>query len=1569
MPQRPIASTIRSWFVLFTRGASLCTSGWTVFFAVTAWCVFLFLGSMDLSAQATPASPSLGNAAAAHRRTQQFLAGRTRSLSKSAQAEESAPGDRRQSQQSSSDHLGEQAIAAVSSANLSVPWQPLGPVAVTTSAFGAVTGRITSIALDPNDATGNTVYLGTTGGGVWKSTNAAGPLSGVSFAPLTDTLPAFSANEGATTVPSLSIGAVAVQPAATGVVLAGTGDPNDATDSYYGEGILRSVDGGQTWTLVIGSRDGANGAHSFAGLATAGFAWSTATPTLVVAAMSNSLEGYVVDATGAARSVPGLYFSSDAGLTWRMSTVYDGSQLVQSPEPPGFPQSGNAATAVVWDAPRGLFIAALAGHGYYGSPDGQTWSRLANQPGSGLTTAHCPVGVNGRGSPDCPILRGALAVQPVTGDVYALTVDANDNDDGLWQDLCTAGANGRCANAAPVFAYRLDGGALEIGQGVAGASTTIVQGSYNLALAATPGTGGDTVLFAGTLDLYRCDLAAGSAACTLRNTTNAGNGCNAPAMVAPAQHALAAVVQSAGQPLLYVGNDGGLWRSLDGVAETGSACSASDGGHFDNLNGAVAKGGSLAEVVGFAQHPTLPDTLLAGLGALGSAATTTAGTLPPWPQLSAGEGGYPQLDPSAPMNWYVSIGAGVNLKLCPVGDACTAADFLFPATVGEPQVGNDAALLDPATLLDPQNTAELLLATCRVWRGPAQTGAGWNLANALSPAMDGDATPCNLNSAFIRSLGAGGPISNAANTAHAGSEVLYAGMAGTVDGGGPLGGHVFVTKHAEVADSTTPWTDTAYNPVLNSSLPFNSGGFDISSVVPDAHDPTGATVYATVMGFGPHPHVYRSVDFGAHWADVTENLPQAPANSLVIDPNNANMVYVALDSGVWVTGAISTCATANSKCWSLLGTALPNAPVTELLAGPQLPTADGRLGMLRAATYGRGIWQTPLLSAIPLLQPKLVARPQTLHFSAQPAATQSPAQIVTLTSTGSSPASIASVITSGDFVETDTCSGQTIAVGATCSVSVQFAPTAAGARTGVLTIYANVVGGQVTVPLNGEATAAAAIVLTPLSLGFPSTLVNQTAPTEIITVSNTGGNPASLQSFSITGDFAIVQNTCGASLPSQTGCSLGIAFTPTASGARHGVLTITDSAGAQMAQLSGIGEAPATDTLSPLALSFGVQQVGTTSAAQQVILTNAGDVALTLINATITDGDFTAANGCGSSLAAHSTCAVAVAFVPTATGARSGTLRVTDGVRFQTVALSGTGVAPPGVSLTPRLLTFADVGVGLNSPVQSITLTNQGGLALAIASSTISGDFAVASSTCGADLPVGGSCTFGLFFAPSAAGVRTGALTLIDNAPSGTQTVSLTGTGIDFSLIPNGATSVTIPTGSTATFPLALSSLAGLSGNVALSCTGAPAHSLCTVNPATAPLGNSLLVSVVVQTNTNKADLHRWRLWPRQNELLFAAAPLGWIGWRRRRRMPGKDGRRTPGLVALICFGICFCFAVSVFVGGLAGCGAARTLPLDGSGGGADSPATPTPSGTYNIVVTGATAGVSHTVDLTLTVQ
>ena len=1427
------------------------------------------------------------------------------------------------------------------SSNLTASWQPIGPGSIVSTTFGHLTGRVTALALDPNDATGNTLYVGTTGGGVWKSTNAAGAAASMTFAPLTDTLAAFSQGSGVGVIPSLSIGAVAVQPASTAVILAGTGDPNDATDSYYGEGILRSADGGATWTLATYADGGQDGLHRFAGLSVAGLAWSTVTPSLVVAAFTTSPESVVVGAT-LTTSFPGIYYSTDAGATWKMASLFDGASAVQKPS---LPRLGNAVTSVVWDAQRSSFYAAVRGHGYYASSDGVTWQRMANQPGANLSAANCPT-VSGAGV--CPIFRGTLAVQPATGDLYAWTVDSSNINQGLWQDLCAAN-NGTCANSAPVFATRLDSGELE------GSSTThgIAQGDYNLSLAALSSSANGTLLFAGDVDLYRCSLGANGTGCLWRNTTNALNGCNAPAGVAPSQHAIAGLLNG-GADVVWLGTDGGLWRSSDGVAETGAVCSATDSSHFENLNAAVGQGGSLAEVVGFAQSPTNGDTLIVGLGANGSAATTAASSASAWTQLTAGEGGFPAIDPNNANNWFATVGAGVNLTLCGNGGSCGAKDFAGTPTIGEAQVSADASLLDAPTMLDPALTSNVLVGTCRVWRGPASSAVLWSTSNAISAPFDGGSS-CTATSALVRSVGAGGPASSSGNAQNAGSQVVYAGMAGALDGGATLGGHVFVTKSANTANKSSAWTDVATSPVINESTNsnvFNPGGFDVSSVTVDPHDATGATVYVTIMGLAANtgaPLAYRSTDFGAHWTNITDNLPAVPANALVVDPNDANTVYVATDTGVYVTQAVSTCG--SSLCWSQMGTGLPNAPVTSLEAGAKLATGSGTTGMLRAGTYGRGLWEIPLLAVVSATQPGMSVSPTSLSFTAQAVGTQSGAQTITVQSNGSAALNVSTIAMTGDFSETDNCSHQTLAVGSSCTVNVAFAPTAQGARSGLLTVYANVSGGQATVQLGGTGTAPASVVLTPAALTFGATTINSTSAAQIVTVANTGGADATLQTPVLTGDFSLAAGTCGTTLAANTACSLSVTFTPTASGTRNGTLSVGTSAGTQTASLTGIGNSPATDTLAPLTLAFGQQVVSTSSAALPVTLTNSGDTALTLITATSSSSEFAVVNGCGASLAAHATCTFSVSFVPSAVGARTGVLTVGDQFRMQTVALSGTGAAPAGVSLSPASLAFGAIGVGLSATAQTLTLTNKGGSVLNIASVAASGDFAVASSTCGASLNAGDACTLTVVFTPKAAGARAGLLTIADTA--GTQTVALSGTGVDFTLAANGATTATVSTtGGSATYPLLLSSNSSVTTSVSLACSGAPAHATCVVTPSSSTLGSSVNVSVVVETgvatamNTHGAGSVPWL---RGAGTWFALMGAPCLLFVRRRRFAR----------VLMALGV----AAMLTVAG--GCGSSRTIATDTN----PTAATPTPAGSYNLSVSATSAGVTHTVGLTLVVQ
>src|SRR5207248_2271066 len=219
------------------------------------------------------------------------------------------------------------------------------------------------------------------------------------------------------------------------------------------------------------------------------------------------------------------------------------------------------------------------------------------------------------------------------------------------------------------------------------------------------------------------------------------------------------------------------------------------------------------------------------------------------------------------------------------------------------------------------------------------------------------------------------------------------------------------------------------------------------------------------------------------------------------------------------------------------------------------------------------------------------------------------------------------------------------------------------------------------------------------------------------------------------------------------------------------------------------GTAPAVG-LAPTNLDFGNQLLATTSAPMTVTLTNTGTAALT-INSFAASGDFaatsTGASACLTSpatLAAGANCSINVTFTPTTSGARTGTLSVTDnaGGSPQTVALSGNGTAP-AVGLAPTRLDFGNHPLATISASVTVTLTNTGTAALTITSFAPSGDFAASStgaSACPTTPPIPSTTLYrsiNVTFTPTASSIRTGTLLVTDNASGSPQTVALSGNG------------------------------------------------------------------------------------------------------------------------------------------------------------------------------------------------
>jgi large repetitive protein len=883
---------------------------------------------------------------------------------------------------SARDALAQRAVGTAPSVASTAGWIPLGPAPLASDASGTgtqdynwVSGRATALAIDPADQSGNTVYVGGAYGGVWKSTNA-GPLSpspsSVVWTPLID-------NQA-----TLSVGAIAIQPQplnpdpTKSVILVGTGETNSSTDSYYGEGILRSSDGGTTWAPIIQQDN--TGLHSFLGLGFSQIAFSTSNPNLVVAASAGTSQGELDGLQNPVTANLGLYYSTDGGQSWIYATSMDGPSTVE----PG------SATAVVYNAAAGEFFAWLRFHGLYSSADGVHWARLIHQPGNALISSACPASPTQQ---SCPIYRGEIAVAPNRagvnglGEMYVWYVDANDADQGIWRTIDGG------ATWAPIN----DAGITNCGDLIGGCGTE--NASYNLTLAAVPdnpdpnATSG-TDLYAGAVNLYKCVIlgtvsdCSGAAPNTFLNLTHV-YGCppdlGSIAKVHPSQHAVEFLIPSnnPSQVIMFFANDGGIYRALDGYTGLLSgACGTPN--QFDSLNQTL---GSMTQFISLAQAPADPNAILGGAQGNGSPATAAGAINSSWSSVNSGDGGYTQINPSDPEEWFTA-NTGVSIQRCGFGISCHTQDFNGDLVVSSATLGGDGGPLYTPYILDPQSPSEMIVGTCRVWRGTT-SGAGFlALSNNFETGTSAACTGAEINT--VRSLAAGGPQDSSGL-----SRVIYAGTDGTGPlASAPAGGHVWVATNA--ANGPSAWIDRAGA--------INPSHFPVSSVAIDGSDPTGNTAYVTIMGFHVS-HIWQTRNAGQTWTDFTGTqpgaLPDAPANAVLV---NNGIVYVGTDVGVFSSSTAS-------PGWSEVGPApnsgqsgfLPNVSVTALRLFD-----NGTTRVLRAATYGRGVWQFPLTTtpdfALVVPQPtQTVFAGQTAQFSGTLSALNGFGSQVALSCSGSRP--------------------------------------------------------------------------------------------------------------------------------------------------------------------------------------------------------------------------------------------------------------------------------------------------------------------------------------------------------------------------------------------------------------------------------------------------------------------------------------------------------------------------------------------------------------------------------------
>jgi hypothetical protein len=235
-----------------------------------------------------------------------------------------------------------------------------------------------------------------------------------------------------------------------------------------------------------------------------------------------------------------------------------------------------------------------------------------------------------------------------------------------------------------------------------------------------------------------------------------------------------------------------------------------------------------------------------------------------------------------------------------------------------------------------------------------------------------------------------------------------------------------------------------------------------------------------------------------------------------------------------------------------------------------------------------------------------------------------------------------------------------------------------------------------------------AVTVSPDSLSFGNQAINSTSSAQSATLTNNQTIPLTITSLSLNLSDYSYTTTCPSTpqtLAAGASCKISISFTPTVTGSRTATLVVlTDSGVNPMVSLSGTGVLAA--LVSPSALVFGSEKVGTSTLAQTVTLTNNQSTALTISSVTSSLSDFLTSSTCPIRprvLAAGASCTTTVTFKPTVTGTRTSTLTFVDSANNspQVVSLIGTGATSNLLSITVSP-SSASVGLGATQPFSAV---------------------------------------------------------------------------------------------------------------------------------------------------------------------------------------------------------------------------------------------------------------------------
>ena len=795
----------------------------------------------------------------------------------------------------------------------STAWTPIGPQPTLPSSdclftdcvgngFPTDSGRVTALAVDPRDATGNTVYLGAAEGGVWVTTNG-----GQSWTPLTDSQP------------SLAIGSIALDPTTNPTtVYVGTGEENFSVDSYYGAGVLKSANGGQTWTQdsTFTPPSGVNPVAS--GPFIGALAVNPKQPSTVLAAVETT------DIFGVSTTVhSGIWQSTDFGAHWtrvlpagQTTTPFAAATDVLFDPSDATGQTAYAALGSFPGDANNTSCSAPPCNGVFKSTNaGATWSRLTAVDQFAGTSGFGRISL-AIGPPVSSGTPGVLlvAIAEASGFSKNLLGLFETNDGGsTWKQLINA----------PNFC---GGNTPDVGQCFYDIVVRIGPTNQNLIYA------GGNNSFGGTASALTVSTDGGL---TWSPDLYAGGGIAFPGTNPNGQlhtdtHAIAF---SSDGTKMYVGNDGGAWLTTN--------VGATAGVNWTDLNTTLNITQFYPGISIFPGNPNL------GFGGTQDNGTQAYKGNVEWQGFICGDGAYTTIAAAQPTSTlYAACAADEGIFKIGFAASPFAITSITPALNGigacsSVQISNCyQADFVPPLVLDPENPQTLYFGTNVI----NQTTDGANLWTPISQDLTG-----GVPDVFVTTIAV---ASSDSNTVYAGTGTSPQATTGT--------GRVWVTKNAG-AGSGASFSE------VDSGLPKRA----VTQVAVDPHSPS--TAYVVFSGFSSCSacdqlgHIFQTKTGGGSWANISGNLPDIPVNDLVVDPVINATLYAATDIGVFSTSD-------GGHTWSSLVSGLPRVAVLGLRLDPQSR-------VLWAATHGRGVWALQL-SSVALGSFNLSPNPTNVNIAA-----------------------------------------------------------------------------------------------------------------------------------------------------------------------------------------------------------------------------------------------------------------------------------------------------------------------------------------------------------------------------------------------------------------------------------------------------------------------------------------------------------------------------------------------------------------------------------------------------------